>query len=199
MKKIESDAGNILDKTKTKFPFLETNWNEYKHIFQEKQVPAKTILLRQGEVSNYIYLIDKGALRLGFNDKDKDVTFQFFFEGKGVASMESFQSKEPSMFFLESIEPSKLYIIHREDALALYLKHKEFQVFIIDFLLSRVANYTRLFLSRIKDSPEQRYIDLIKNEPGIVSRIPQHYIASYLGITAVSLSRIRNRVWSDTN
>jgi CRP-like cAMP-binding protein len=52
----------------------------------------------------------------------------------------------------------------------------------------------RLFLSRIKDSPRERYEELLREHPEIVRRIPQHYIASYLGITPVSLSRIRNRI-----
>ena len=61
------------------------------------------------------------------------------------------------------------------------------------FIFQRFSNYARLFLSRIKDTPQERYEDLVKNQPNIIKRIPQHYIASYLGITPVSLSRIRNR------
>jgi len=57
----------------------------------------------------------------------------------------------------------------------------------------RLVFYQKLFLSRIKDNPQKRYEDLLKQRPEIVQRIPQHYIASYLGITPVSLSRIRNR------
>lgn len=57
----------------------------------------------------------------------------------------------------------------------------------------RLVFYQNLFLSRIKDSPQKRYQELIKKHPKIIERVPQHYIASYLGITPVSLSRIRNR------
>jgi len=60
-------------------------------------------------------------------------------------------------------------------------------------LFQRMGNYARLFLSRIKDNPQKRYEDLLKNHPEIIRRIPQHYIASYLGITSVSLSRIKNK------
>ena len=62
------------------------------------------------------------------------------------------------------------------------------------FLLQRMGNYGRLFLSRIKDGPQQRYEALLREQPEIIRRIPQHYIASYLGITPVSLSRIRGRL-----
>jgi hypothetical protein len=62
-----------------------------------------------------------------------------------------------------------------------------------EILYQRFKNYALLFISRIKDSPRERYEDLIKNHPEIIKRVPQHYIASYLGITPISLSRIRNR------
>ncbi|HVW59203.1 MAG TPA: hypothetical protein VHC48_04180, partial [Puia sp.] len=64
---------------------------------------------------------------------------------------------------------------------------------LIEILHQRVAHYMKLFLSRIKDSPEKRYADLLQENPHIIQRIPQRHIASYLGITPVSLSRIRNR------
>lgn len=57
----------------------------------------------------------------------------------------------------------------------------------------RFSFYQHLFLSRIKNTPQQRYEELLKEYPNIIQRVPQHYIASYLGITPVSLSRIRNR------
>ena len=62
-----------------------------------------------------------------------------------------------------------------------------------ELLFQRLFFYQRLFLSRIKNSPEQRYQELLKEYPEVLLRVPQHYIASYLGITSVSLSRIRNR------
>jgi CRP-like cAMP-binding protein len=64
----------------------------------------------------------------------------------------------------------------------------------IKFLTKRVGDYGKLFLSRITKTPEERYKDMMKNNPEILLRVPQHYIATYLGITPVSLSRIRNRV-----
>jgi CRP-like cAMP-binding protein len=62
-----------------------------------------------------------------------------------------------------------------------------------DLMFQRFKNYSQLFLSQIKDTPQERYEDLINNHPEIIKRVPQHYIASYLGITPISLSRIRNR------
>lgn len=90
-----------------------------------------------------------------------------------------------------------MYVLSAENAEIIYRENEKLKEVLLDFALERFDTYMNLFLSRIRDSPEVRYRQLIKNQPDIVERIPQHYIASYLGITAVSLSRIRNRVWKD--
>ena len=65
---------------------------------------------------------------------------------------------------------------------------------LFEILLQRLEDYCMLFLSRIKDNPKKRYIDLLENQPEIIKRIPQQYIASYLGITPISLSRIKKKI-----
>ncbi|HPI20504.1 MAG TPA: Crp/Fnr family transcriptional regulator, partial [Candidatus Kapabacteria bacterium] len=88
---------------------------------------------------------------------------------------------------------SNLISINRENFIKLQELYPEIKIGFQKYLFQRFRNYANLFLSRIKDSPQERYEELIKNHPEILQRIPQHYIASYLGITPVSLSRIRNR------
>lgn len=159
----------------------------------ELAVPSKTLLLEEGKVAGKLYLIRKGCLRLFFNHEGKDVTFQFFFEGDFVASFDSLYKRTPSLFSLESIEKTELSVIKRTD----FFKHLG-QIPVLrqiyeEKLIERFHVYQRLFLSRIKNTPKQRYEELLKEYPSIIQRIPQHYIASYLGITPVSLSRIRNK------
>jgi CRP-like cAMP-binding protein len=81
----------------------------------------------------------------------------------------------------------------KDDFRKIFTQYPEIKEGFTKILFMRMGNYARLFLSRIKDTPAKRYEDLIKEHPEILKRIPQHYIASYLGITPVSLSRIRNR------
>jgi CRP-like cAMP-binding protein len=170
------------------------NLEDYRHLLKELTVPAKTILLQEGDIARNGYFIKQGCLRLWFNNKGKDVTFQFFFEGEGVSSMESFRSGEPSMFSIESIEPTTVYVISKKLYDERFLSNPDFKDFVNDIMLKRLSHYSRLFMSYIKNTPEERYRELLKEHPHIIKRIPQHYIASYLGITSVSLSRIRNRV-----
>jgi len=171
----------------------KSNWPKFIKLFVETEIPAKTILLNEGEISRHIYFIKKGCLRQWFNKDGKDITFQFFFEDQAVASIDSFLTSQPGIYTIESIEPSTIFSLSSENyeqVLRLYPDMKEgFQ----ELLFQRFRNYAQLFLSRIKDTPRERYDDLIKYHPEIIKRVPQHYIASYLGITPISLSRIRNR------
>jgi len=171
----------------------ERNWMKFQKAFVEKEIASKTILLKEGDISSSIYFIKKGCLREWFNKDGRDITFQFFFEGQPVASIDSFMNKKPSLFTLESIERSVVLSIAKNDFEDLLIAYPEIKDEFQNFIFHRLGHYSKLFLSRIKDSPNERYQDLIKNHPEIVTRIPQHYIASYLGITPISLSRIRNR------
>lgn len=156
-------------------------------------IPSKTILLPEGQTADTLYWIEKGCLRLFFDQEGKDVTFQFFFEGDFVASFDSLHKRQPSLFSLESIEPAQVTAIGREDFYALVERIPSLRKAYEEKLIDRFRAYQQLFLSRIKNTPQQRYEELLKEYPRIIQRVPQHYIASYLGITPVSLSRIRKR------
>lgn len=78
-------------------------------------IPSKTVLLEEGKIADKIYLVRKGCLRLFFYNEGKDITFQFFFEGDFVASFDSLYRGIPSLFSLESIEPSEVVSIKKED------------------------------------------------------------------------------------
>jgi CRP-like cAMP-binding protein len=174
-------------------PGFDPRWHAFRHLFTEIQVPAKTTLLREGEVARQAYYIHQGCLRLWFNDNGKEITFQFFFENQGVSSMESFRTGRASLFNLETIEPCTLLIITKTDFQKMLAEAPGFKETIEENIYQRLEHYFALFLSRIRDTPQQRYHRLLAEHPEIVRRIPQHLIASYLGITPVSLSRIRAR------
>lgn len=157
-------------------------------------VPAKTLLLEEGKTANRLFLIRKGCLRLFFNNDGKDITFQFFFEGDMVASADSMYWRQPSLFSIESIERSEVMAVKRDDVYRLIGENQAARELMEERIMERFHVYQQLFLSRIRDTPQQRYEELLREHPDIVQRIPQRYIASYLGITPVSLSRIRGRL-----
>lgn len=183
----------MLDQLIEKLKTDKARWNQFQDYFVENEIASKTVLLHAGETSKHVHIVKKGCLRQWFNKDGKDITLQFFFEGQPVASIDSFISNQPSLFTIESIEPSTIVSISKEHFEQLNNSYPELKERFHDFLFQRFRNYAQLFLSRIKDSPKERYDDLLKNHPEIIKRVPQHYIASYLGITPISLSRIRNR------
>lgn len=171
----------------------DPKWAQVQALLIERQIEAKTFLLKEGEISTHAHLIKKGCLREWFNKDGKEITFQFFFEGQAVASIDSFLNNQPSLYTIESIEPSIIYSISKDNFEKINQLFPEVKERLHELMYQRFRNYASLFLSRIKDSPKERYEDLIQNNPQIIRRVPQHYIASYLGITPTSLSRIRNR------
>ncbi len=187
----------MFDQFKNKFPLDEEHWNEYTSCFTRIEVPAKTVLLKEGEISKKLFLIEKGCVRVWFNNNGKDMTFQFFFENDTVASIESFRKKIPSPVVIETIEASVLWWIHKKDVDRIAAEISEIPALratFINALFDRTFAYMKHFFSFIKDTPTQRYLNLIEEKPQIIKRVPQHYIASYLGISTVHLSRIRNKV-----
>lgn len=171
------------------FDFLNSNKIQYK----VQSIPSKYLLLEEGKMADRLFLIKKGCLRLFFNNDGKDVSFQFFFEDDFVASFDSLYNHAPSLYSLESLEPSEILVIQRDEFFNLIENDSSARRFYEQALINRFHVYQTLFLSRIKNTPQQRYEELLKSYPNILQRVPQHYIASYLGITSVSLSRIRNR------
>lgn len=157
------------------------------------KVPRRTLLLKEGERSKNLFLIKEGIVRMWFNQDGKDITFQFFFEGSPISSIESLLENTPSLFNIETINSCVVRVIKKEHFLGAINESRIFEKLLYKKLSSRLFHYQKLFLSRIKDSPQERYKELLEQHPEIFLNIPQHYIASYLGITSVSLSRIRNR------
>lgn len=168
-------------------------WDKFSHLFTKQEIAPRTLLLQEGHRAENAYLIEKGCIRSWFNSNGKDITFQFFFENEAVSSIESFSSNQPSLFNLESIEPCIIKSITKKDLDFILASSPIIKMETEKHILQRLLTYQKLFLSRIKDNPQERYEELLKQSPEILQRVPQHYIASYLGITPVSLSRIRNR------
>ncbi len=166
------------------------NWDKFQHCFKEMDIPAKTLLLHEGEVSQNLYFIKKGCLRLWFNHDGKDITFQFFVEDEAVSSIESFLEQQPSLFSLESIEPSTVVVLGRDGFNQILEKYPDINAGFHEIVLRRLATYADHFISRIRNNPQKRYNELMQSHPHIIERVPEEYIASYLGIPVDTLSRI---------
>ncbi len=156
----------------------------------------KAALVNQGEVSKYVHLVESGCLRFWYNDDGRDVTLQFFQKGEAVGPFECMFWNKPSEFNLEAVVTSTVWMAKKDVVLPALQTSPKMNQLVIDTLLRRLATYQQTFLRTIKNNPQERFLELISSDPELWETVPQHYIASYLGITPVSLSRIRKKVLS---
>jgi CRP-like cAMP-binding protein len=156
-------------------------------------VPAKTILINEGGIAGMIYFIKKGCIRAYIYNDGVPITLQFFFEGEPVTSLESFMTALPGRIAIETIEETEIAAISRSDFFRLIGEDAGFKNWFYDNAIKKLFTHTNRLLFLLTNKPFARYQQLITESPEILKRIPQHYIASYLGMTPVSLSRIRNR------
>lgn len=173
---------------------LDAYVDQLKKLGHPKTIKAGETLLEEGDVAKQLYFVEQGAVRLWHNDDGRDITVQFFFEGQVVSSFESFYLDRPSLFSITAIEPTCVLVIPGAALRNVLEKDPELMRVFTDYICHRFIDYTQYFLNRIQDSPEARYRSLLATDPALVKRVPKYELASYLGITPVSLSRIRNRV-----
>ena len=162
--------------------------------FEAKKFKKKTQLLDIGKVSNEVYYLIKGCIRLYCEKDEEELSTYFFTENMFAGSYDSFLSRKPSKVAIETLEECDVLVLSHEAQEKLYEVFPKMNEFIRKAIEQRFVLLHDLFISYLLNSPEERYLMLQKDRPELLQRISQHQIASFLGITPVSLSRIRNRV-----
>lgn len=150
-------------------------------------------LIKEGQVCNYLCFVESGLLRQFYYNGEKEVTDYFAFENKLVAGIGSLFSRKPGRKIIEALEPSSLLAISHQNLQQMFAKHHNVErlgrILAIDaFIAMEERIYSLQF-----HSAKKKYDDLLKNNPTILQRAPLGQIASYLGITQVTLSRIRRQ------
>lgn len=169
---------------------------EYFHtLLQPVSLAKRSWLLREGEASEYEAYVVKGCLRKYCMDDDgAEIVLQFAIEDWWVGDIASSTMRLPSQVYIQALEDSELLLIHRDDKEQLFARVPAFERM---FRLMIQRSYTVLqdrFVATLAKPADERYLAFLEKYPGIVQRVPQHYIASYLGITPEFLSRIRARL-----
>ena len=185
---------NVLNSIKKITGFTDIEIDIILKRFEPKTIHKKTNLLKAGATAKEIYFIIKGCMRLFYEKGGEDISAYFFTEGMFAGAYDSFSSQKPSRHFIETSEDCEVLIISLKELEQLFIEFPKMNEFIRKILEDRFISLHQLFTSQILDSPEERYLNLVKDRPDLLNRVPQHQIATFLGITPVSLSRIRNRV-----
>ena len=158
----------------------------------EFKVKKREVLLKEGEVCNYMYYIVSGAIEIYYFSNEKKITKGFGFENELRTSAYSFLSRNPSNEYIEALEDSVLMKVHFTDIEKNYIEFPElerFGRFVAQqlYLMKEEREYSLLFRTA-----KERYELLLINEPQVCKRVSLGRIASYLGITQETLSRIRS-------
>jgi CRP-like cAMP-binding protein len=151
-----------------------------------------TILLREGAYSNECYFILKGCIRSYYIKNGDEKTIEFYTEEQSITPS-SYGTSTPSEYYLECNEDTMAAVGTPEIEREMCVKFPQLEVLnrkIAEVIMAKQQDALADFKM---NSPEQRYWNLVKNRPNLLQRVPQYQIASYLGITPESLSRIRKR------
>ena len=165
--------------------------------FEEKEIPRNAFHIKEGAVSNEYMIVESGFLRAFTHDTEgNDVTTNFFAPGGLVLEVASFFHRTPSKENVQALTDSKGWVITFDKLNMLFHTHQAFRETGRSILVRGFAALKERMLSMINETAEQRYMALLQTNPDIFQQAPLKYIASYLGVTDTSLSRIRKEISS---
>lgn len=178
-----------------KVTLTEAEFELCKTFFIPKKIRRKQTLLLEGDVCTYNAFIEKGILRSYTTDeKGHEHIMQFAFEGWWITDLSSFLMGEHSTFTIEAIEDSELLLLTataREELMDALPVFERYQRLLLQN--AYIALQTRVN-SALTATAEEKYTKLTISYPDIVARVPQHMIASYLGLSPETLSRVRKQI-----
>lgn len=173
-------------------PFSESQLNLFMEKLVYKNIRKNELLLRQGQVSEGLAFIIKGSFRVYTEIKESEITLNFFVENSWVADLESLLMQQPSKNFIIASEHSSIACILLTDIHTLMDIHPCFRM--LNTLLAGITVSTTHITDINNKNPDERYQELLLKHPGWIQRFPQKQIASYLGMTPETLSRVRARM-----
>ena len=178
---------------KSKIHLNETELEEICSKFKSLDLAKNSHLLRKGQLTTSYYFLQKGAIRIYFEHNHTASTAWFAFENDFFTDLSSLKSGLPSQYNIQALEPCKLYYIKNNSMERLYDKHPILQKFGRLVWESAFVNVINGIINFQTMTAKERYSIALKN-PDLMQRVPLQYLASYLGITQTSLSRLRKEI-----
>jgi CRP-like cAMP-binding protein len=159
----------------------------------EKKLRRKEFLLHQGEICRYKIFITKGLIRTyATRDEGSEHIMRFSPENSWTTDPESFENDTPSSLNIDAIETSELVLWTKNDLRYLITNITGLKAYFDKLMTVSGSKFRQRILNNISSTAEEKYEDFIKNYPDISARVPLHMVASYLGVTRKTLTRIRH-------
>ncbi len=176
--------------------FSEDDCSMFISHINHKVLKKGEFLLKEGQKVNEISFVEKGALRFYYLSDEKEINNHFFLENDYAVSYLDFLKNTPSRYYIEALEDCELYTFNSQSLQYAYNNSKNWERFGRIIAESVYATATNRFESFLFLSAKERYLQMIKDYPRFIQRIPLYHLASYLGIERESLSRIRKEILS---
>ena len=164
--------------------------------FEIKELKKKEFLLQEGKICNFIAFIAEGSIRHFHIKNGVEKTCDISFEDSWVTDFQSFTHNTSCIMNLQAMEPATVFFIRKENLFNLYKACNKYETFGRLMAEQVAVRATEIAMSLSSDKPEERFVNLLKKQPDLFQRIPQKYIANFLGVSPESLSRIRNRIFT---
>jgi CRP-like cAMP-binding protein len=160
--------------------------------FKKRHIKKNEFLLRQGEICKDLVFVQQGCLRMYYISEDVEVSVWFNFDCSSAIDLYSFISERPSEYFFQAIEDTQVLSLPKRKLDKLYDAYPKMQQVIRNFWEDAIIHLLDRFTALQKNSAVKRYEDLLAKQE-YMQRIPQKYLASFIGVTPTSLSRIRRK------
>ena len=172
----------------------EAEEKAFLRILEVKVFKKKAFLLQEGKLCNKITIVNNGCVRLFYNVEGVENTMQFFFGDSWYTDYASFLTGKPTIENMQALVETEVIQFTKDDLYSLYNTMPVFERIGRVFAENAFLSISQLNQMKTNEEPEVRYINLLKRRPELIQQVPQHYIASYLGIKPETLSRIRKRI-----
>ena len=178
-----------------KIQITETELEDIRPFFISKKLRKKQYLLQEGDVCKYTAFVEKGSLRsYSIDEKGNEHVIQFALESGWISDQYSLLTGEASLYNIDAIEDSELLLITHTSFEAMMSKVPPMEKYFRLLLQNNMIALHRRLVASLSLSAEEKYTKMVNAYPNIIQRVPQHMIASYLGITPETLSRIRKQM-----
>lgn len=188
---IEIMIDQILEFFKSMAPFKDEEILAEVELFELVSIQKHQYFNKAGLISDRVGFVNKGLLRSFYTIKNRETTTFFLLPGAVAASMISFLQRKPAIENIQAMEDSELIVIRRKDLYNLYNKDWKWQQVGRVLIETYYIEMEMRSISLQSQSAKERYSDFLKAYPEVIKKAPQNQIASFLGITPETLSRIR--------
>ncbi len=177
-----------------RIPLSEEEFNYLKTEVEILNVRKNQILLSEGLVSSEFYFVIQGCLRLYYTSDSEEKTAYFYTENMFASSYESFNKRIPAKHAIAAVEDSILTVFKYEQVERFLSFSPRFEILARIVMEEELAACQSIISSFVTQNAEMRYLSLLRDERKLTERIPQYQIATYLGVSPETLSRIRKRI-----